>query len=60
MVVYFVKPGNLLNNYSNEVIINRKNETQPVQTTAGKMQPEGLKTLRFSLDKLLKKSLKAA
>lgn len=49
MIVYFVKPGNVLNNYSNDVIINLKNETHPVQISAGKMQPGGLKTLGFSL-----------
>lgn len=57
MIVYFVKPGNVLNDYSNDVIINLRNETQPVQMSAGKMQPGGLKTLGFSLDKMLKQKV---
>lgn len=57
MIVYFVKPGNVSNNYSNDVIINLKNETQPVHISAGKMQPGGLKTLGFSLDKMLKQKV---
>lgn len=58
MIVYFVKPGNVLNNYSNDVIINLKNETHPVQISAGKMQPGGLKHWGLAcMDKMLKQKV---